>query len=182
MGFASVRKSRITAITGGIWFTLLLATGIQGKLATQTPSKHPGHKPELLLLHAKGWMWAWSFSQPCVSTHCVWPFLQWCVRTSWLLCQSVLKLAVPRALSVYPPNYTLVATTQVDRISPPTHTQMGGRVLHKTFSTSSLSLCQCTQLKQGWNRRQQGSDGSVRPCRVVTSLTSSGLPLLVPPK
>jgi len=58
MGFASARKLRLTAITGGIWFTLLLATGIQGKLATQTPSKHPGHKPELSLLHANGWMWA----------------------------------------------------------------------------------------------------------------------------
>jgi len=50
-----VRKPRLTAITDGIW---LLATGIQGKLATQTPSKHPGHKPELSLLHAKGRMWA----------------------------------------------------------------------------------------------------------------------------
>ena len=54
MGFASVRKLRLTAITGGIWFTLLL----QGRLATQTPSKHPGHKSELSLLHTNGWMWA----------------------------------------------------------------------------------------------------------------------------
>jgi len=48
MGFASVRKPRLTAITGDIWFTLLLSTGIQGKLATQTPSKHPGHKPRAI--------------------------------------------------------------------------------------------------------------------------------------
>jgi len=37
------RKNR----SSGIRLTLLLSTGIQGKLATQTPSKHPGHKPEL---------------------------------------------------------------------------------------------------------------------------------------
>jgi len=45
MGFVSARTPRLTAITGGIWSTLLLATGSQGKLAAQTPSKHPGHKP-----------------------------------------------------------------------------------------------------------------------------------------
>jgi len=58
MGFASARKPRLTAITGGIGSTLLLATGTQGKLTTQTRSKHPGHKSELSLLHAKGRMWA----------------------------------------------------------------------------------------------------------------------------
>jgi len=55
----SAHKPRLTAITGGVGFTLLLVTEIQGtELATQTPSKHPGHKPEptLSLLHAKGWV------------------------------------------------------------------------------------------------------------------------------
>jgi len=49
MGFVSARKPSLTAITGGIWFTLLLATGIQGKLITKTASKNPGHKPEPIL-------------------------------------------------------------------------------------------------------------------------------------
>ena len=53
-----------------------------------------------------------------------------------------------RALTVYPPTYTPVATTQVDHILPHTHIHKWG-VLHKGFSTSSLSLCQCTKLKQG---------------------------------
>ena len=89
----------------------------------------------------------------------------------------------PSSLVSYPFTYTLVATTQVDCIRPHTHIyKWGGGVLHKSFSTSSLSLWQCTQLTQGWNRHQQGSGGSIRPCHVVTLLTSSGLPLLIPPK
>ena len=145
----------------------ILATGIQGRLATQTPSKHPGHKPELLLLHAKGQMWAWSFLQPCACTLCV---------TFLTGMRAHLMVALPvssEASSLEPCQFT----------HPPTPwSPLPWWITQKSFSTSSLSLCQCTQLKQGWNRRQQSCDGSIRPCHVVTLLTSSGLPFLASPK
>ena len=44
-GLRQHAKPRLTAITSGIRFTPQLATSNRGKLATQSPNKHPSHNP-----------------------------------------------------------------------------------------------------------------------------------------